>query len=208
MNNGFFYTDLVSSIASTSANVKPNPIADFTDTELHLLDWPPCYVHEDLLKFNDKSRPVTPPRPQNAWVLYRKNFEKCLRLQNPDGVFRVKDVSKKASLQWKEEPSEVKQYFCALSKFAQYVHRYTYPYYVYHPKRRKRENKEYRFKVIGSKEYGRREIIKEAANKRTDEGNGESAGRTETSSEECNLINENTVGVVPVENSNLPMTLP
>lgn len=197
--DGYYYTDPVSSTASTSTNVKPNPIAALTAIERNLLENPPYHLslsHEQLLGFKNKSRlSKPPPRPQNAWVLYRKNFEEFLRLQDPDVVYRLEDVSKEAGSQWRQEPTKVKEYFHALSKKAQEKHRLVYPDYVYNPKRRKTKRKAYMFKITKKEDYVKRKKTRTAAGKKT---NSKSARWTQASG-----LNENTVGAVHVENNQL-----
>ncbi|CAG8572167.1 7001_t:CDS:1 [Paraglomus occultum] len=76
-----------------------------------------------------------PPRPQNGWILFRRNFESQVRSQCPGGSNTLKEISKLAAESWKSQPEKVQQYFNVLSKLASHKHKIMYPEYVYNPKK-------------------------------------------------------------------------
>ncbi|CAG8624106.1 7884_t:CDS:1 [Paraglomus brasilianum] len=132
------------------------PLASPTDSPLtpfeqNLVRTPPYILTlppESLLDPTKKQRKnrvrksSCPPRPQNAWVIFRKNFEGRLRAQDHSKTYTIQDISKMAGKDWKNQPIVVKQYFDALSKLAQQRHKKAYPDYSYRPKRNKAEKKQ------------------------------------------------------------------
>ncbi|CAG8559123.1 10754_t:CDS:2 [Ambispora gerdemannii] len=78
-----------------------------------------------------------PPRPQNSWIIFRKDYEAHLRLRNPDVKQKVKHTAKECSLKWKSQPREVKHFFKTLEKIAYENHKHIYPNYKYKPKNAK-----------------------------------------------------------------------
>ncbi|CAG8544503.1 1604_t:CDS:2 [Ambispora gerdemannii] len=59
-----------------------------------------------------------PPRPQNGWVIFRKDYEAKLRLLNPNATYKIQDISKECGVEWRSQPSEVKKYFDLLQRIA------------------------------------------------------------------------------------------
>ncbi|CAG8506186.1 5035_t:CDS:2 [Paraglomus brasilianum] len=114
----------------------------------------------------------SPPRPQNAWVIFRKDFENRLRRLDPNHPHTVQDISKSASKSWKKQPDVVKKYFKLLSKLALKLHKETYPDYQYKPKvgRPKRKKKKWVFVQLDKDTFENCEYIKHNANKANERG--------------------------------------
>jgi hypothetical protein len=124
-------------------NLIRNPPYHLTLSPESLLD--PTRKHRK----NRVKKNFSPPRPQNAWVIFRKNFEGQLRAQDQNKTRTIQEVSKMAGKEWKNQPNIVKQYFDALSKLAQHRHKIAYPNYSYRPKRNKQDkSKNWLFKEI------------------------------------------------------------
>jgi hypothetical protein len=119
-------------------------VDNLTPYELNLLLTPPYTLTisiDALLRPKERKSHVKkgwPPRPQNAWVIFRKDFESWLRSQSPNTFFTVHEISKIAGTCWRRQSSTVKQYFTVLSKLARQQHRAEFPDYIYQPRRIKR----------------------------------------------------------------------
>ncbi|CAI2166152.1 2731_t:CDS:1 [Funneliformis geosporum] len=75
------------------------------------------------------------PRPQNNFVLYRRNLHAII--SNEQGSATAKNfkvVSNLAAKKWADESNEIKQLFEIIADCAKKVHDYTYPEYVYQPR--------------------------------------------------------------------------
>ncbi|CAG8579388.1 8648_t:CDS:1 [Ambispora gerdemannii] len=108
---------------------------------------------EELTKPAVKKRDKS-PRPQNSWIIFRRDHEAHLRLCNQHVKLNVKETAKECSLKWKMLSSEVKYFFKILEKIACKNHQNLYPDYKYKPKNAKdsknkgwtfREEKKYAF---------------------------------------------------------------
>ncbi|CAJ0925845.1 21287_t:CDS:2 [Entrophospora sp. SA101] len=94
---------------------------------VRLLLKPPCELYlsiEELIA--PRYNPTNPPRPQNRFFLYRKNYNKFLGDGN-----NVPDVSKGAGKAWNIESHEVRMYFEILESLALEMHKLLYPGYKY-----------------------------------------------------------------------------
>ncbi|CAG8524122.1 4649_t:CDS:2 [Ambispora gerdemannii] len=78
-----------------------------------------------------------PPRPQNSWIIFRRDYEAHLRLCNQHIKQKVKETAKECSLKWRELSSETKHFFKILEKIACENHKSLYPNYKYKPKNAK-----------------------------------------------------------------------
>ncbi|CAG8656084.1 15140_t:CDS:1 [Cetraspora pellucida] len=80
-----------------------------------------------------------PPRAQNKFILFRKEYTARARKENPDRIRSMKthELSKEASENWKAQSAEVKQLFTVLAEIANEKHKATYPGYVYEPEKKK-----------------------------------------------------------------------
>ncbi|CAG8469471.1 206_t:CDS:1 [Ambispora gerdemannii] len=100
------------------------------------------------------------PRPQNAYLLFCRDFRERIKRNCPCdscaykkvGISQItaesqcvknysfKDVSKLASINWKMQSEEVKRYFHALSVLAKEIHKIEFPGYRYSPKPSRKNN--------------------------------------------------------------------
>ncbi|CAG8514316.1 2058_t:CDS:2, partial [Racocetra fulgida] len=76
----------------------------------------------------------SPPRPQNAFVLFRRDFSAKLKLK--EMKMNNGDVSRLASEEWSKQPKEVLRFFEFLENLAKDRHKKIYPDYSYSPKRK------------------------------------------------------------------------
>ncbi|CAG8578894.1 6719_t:CDS:1 [Paraglomus brasilianum] len=74
------------------------------------------------------------PRPQNAFIIYRRNLVASLKGKGGDVKFH--DISDEASEAWRKERQEVKQFFKCLAVMGKIVHSKKWPGYIYKPKRK------------------------------------------------------------------------
>ncbi|CAB4391794.1 hypothetical protein RhiirA5_496301 [Rhizophagus irregularis] len=77
------------------------------------------------------------PRPQNAWIIYRRDKSVELRRDVARRKQKSKDLSKDIAQMWENEPKEVKELFEALSRMSEKMHVERYGNYKYKPKRMK-----------------------------------------------------------------------
>ncbi|RIA94040.1 hypothetical protein C1645_760975 [Glomus cerebriforme] len=86
-------------------------------------------------------RTVKNPRPQNSFVIYRRNVQaEIAKEKGTTAAGRLDFVSKFAAKKWKQESQEVKELYGFLAACAKKVHDYMYPGYVYQPKRQATTN--------------------------------------------------------------------
>ena len=86
-------------------------------------------------------RTVKNPRPQNSFVIYRRNVQaEIAKEKGTTAAGRLDYVSKFAAKKWKQESQEVKDLYGFLAACAKKVHDYMYPGYVYQPKRQATTN--------------------------------------------------------------------
>lgn len=76
-----------------------------------------------------------PPRPANAWILYRSAKMKVLKEPQTSGQPRrtQADISKLIAEMWKNETPEVRQYYEAMSDMKKAEHLAQYPTYRFQP---------------------------------------------------------------------------
>nr|CAG8647592.1 9123_t:CDS:1 [Entrophospora candida] len=101
--------------------------ARLDNDKVRLLFKPPCELYlsiEELIA--PRYNPTKTPRPQNRFVLYRKNYNKSLE----DGT-NVPNVSKGAAKAWNIESHEVRMYFEILENLALEMLKLLYPGYKY-----------------------------------------------------------------------------
>lgn len=75
------------------------------------------------------------PRPQNAWIIYRRDKSVELRRDIARKKQKSKDLSKDIAQMWDKEPKEIKELFEALSRMSEKRHVETYGNYKYKPRR-------------------------------------------------------------------------
>ncbi|KAF0404708.1 MATA-HMG [Gigaspora margarita] len=86
-------------------------------------------------------RTVKNPRPQNSFVIYRRNVQaEIAKEKGATAAGRLDYVSKFAATKWKQESQEVKELYGFLAICAKKVHDFMYPGYVYQPKRQATTN--------------------------------------------------------------------
>ncbi|CAG8451467.1 6560_t:CDS:1 [Paraglomus occultum] len=88
-------------------------------------------------------------RPQNEFILYRKDIQDEIRREYPNASFI--EISKIASARWKNETTEKKNVFTVLSKAGYLAHRELFPDYKYQPKERNGKGK----KMVEVKQRGK-----------------------------------------------------
>ncbi|KAF0559083.1 MATA-HMG [Gigaspora margarita] len=85
-------------------------------------------------KFRKDPSSSSPPRPQNAFLLFRRDFYAKLTLKQTK--MRTGEVSRLASEEWRKQPKEVLRFFEILEQLAKDRHSQEYPDYKYSPKKR------------------------------------------------------------------------
>jgi len=96
---------------------------------------------EDLIRPKRKSRKGQTPRPQNLFVLYRRDMQ--AKMINCAGARVGSDlpfVSKKASFEWEHVSPDIKIIYETLAELAKTIHEKIYPNYVYRPRKRREKN--------------------------------------------------------------------
>nr|CAG8438086.1 4034_t:CDS:2 [Entrophospora candida] len=97
--------------------------SNLSDAQKKLLETPPEIVKmkiDYLVSFSDKPR-ENPPRAQNPWIIFLKNFGEYLRETFPDESFPIVVISRRASAVWRalEDTDIIKIYFGILAKMAE-----------------------------------------------------------------------------------------
>src|SRR5581483_9512299 len=82
---------------------------------------------------NGKSKVKKPPRPPNAFILYRRAKQPAIVAKNA-GITN-NEVSKEIGRMWHEEPLEVRVKFQKMAEDAKQEHMKKYPEYRYRPRR-------------------------------------------------------------------------
>ncbi|GBC47811.2 mating-type MAT1-1-3 [Rhizophagus irregularis DAOM 181602=DAOM 197198] len=90
-----------------------------------------------LLSPSNATRSKSIPRPQNPWVLYRKNISKGLIGLN----MSTGEISGIASNFWNEIPERESQFWTELSHITKEIHSIEYPNYKYSPVKSHNQNK-------------------------------------------------------------------
>jgi hypothetical protein len=92
---------------------------------------------EKLICPKKKSRKGNIPRPQNSFVIYRRDFMSKVKLNYGHEISsNLPFVSTKAAKWWSSESSEVKNTYQIIADLARKVHVKVYPDYVFKPKKR------------------------------------------------------------------------
>ncbi|CAG8456261.1 2023_t:CDS:2 [Gigaspora margarita] len=74
------------------------------------------------------------PRPQNSFLLYRRNLNAFINKRNVRSDLNF--ISKEAAKNWSNESYEIKHLYELLADYAKQVHNIVYPNYSYKPKRK------------------------------------------------------------------------
>ncbi|RIB09387.1 hypothetical protein C2G38_2209064 [Gigaspora rosea] len=121
-----------------------NKIFFETDPEIlmkEMMDDPPYELTlslEELLAARKKRKSQKPPRAQNKFILFRKDFTARARKEDPVRTksMNTRGFSSEAKQQWNAQPAEVHQFFTILAKVATKKHKAMYPGYVYEPEKK------------------------------------------------------------------------
>lgn len=77
------------------------------------------------------------PRPQNPFVLYRRNLQKKLIEEYGENIAsNLPFISKQASIYWHSENKKIKEIYDSIADMASRVHKLLYPNYHYTPRTR------------------------------------------------------------------------
>ncbi|CAH1762361.1 1042_t:CDS:1 [Entrophospora sp. SA101] len=95
---------------------------NLSEEEKNILESPPDIIKmtiDYLISFSNKPR-KTPPKIQNAWIIFLKNFGEYLRKTYPDETFSMIEISREAADVWNnlEDTDLTKIYFKILAKIA------------------------------------------------------------------------------------------
>ncbi|CAG8453342.1 9980_t:CDS:1 [Acaulospora morrowiae] len=78
----------------------------------------------------------TPPRPLNSFMIYRREYQKMIKEQNPNILLsELSRISKSAADKWANEPPSIKQIYAEKARAEKEQHMKLYPNYVYCPRR-------------------------------------------------------------------------
>ncbi|CAG8700259.1 11473_t:CDS:1, partial [Ambispora gerdemannii] len=119
-----------------------------TDNEIQILQQSPYQLTLSINELTESAvkKRHNPPRPQNSWIIFRRDYEAYLRC-NQHVKSKVKETAKTCSLKWRKLSSQAKHFFKILEKIACENHKRTYPNYKYRPKHAKSSNhKEFIFR--------------------------------------------------------------
>lgn len=79
------------------------------------------------------AKPIAPPRPPNAWILYRSDKLRELPPAPPGERRAQSDVSRLISTMWKQETDATRQYYERLADEKKQEHSIKYPGYRFQP---------------------------------------------------------------------------
>ncbi|CAG8484530.1 11201_t:CDS:1 [Cetraspora pellucida] len=90
----------------------------------------------DTLLAPSRKSPAHQPRPQNSFLLFRKDYNERIHLLNCNETNKLsaKMISKNAKLEWNQQSAIVKNFFKVLAKEADKRHKQMFPNYKYQPK--------------------------------------------------------------------------
>ncbi|CAG8563712.1 865_t:CDS:1 [Paraglomus occultum] len=128
-------TNLLETAKQVSAPLNVPRMLPDTDVRLPTLALP-CGVTGPQSKGNSpngKSKVKKPPRPPNAFILYRRAKQPAIVAKNA-GITN-NEVSKEIGRMWHEEPLEVRVKFQKMAEDAKQEHMKKYPEYRYRPRR-------------------------------------------------------------------------
>ncbi|CAG8652725.1 hypothetical protein C2G38_2251410 [Gigaspora rosea] len=97
----------------------------------------------DILLAPSRKSPTHLPRPQNSFVLFRKDYNARMRLLNGNNpeTLRAGSISSNAKIEWNRQPAAVKNFFKVLAKEADKRHKKMFPHYKYQPKCKSKDNR-------------------------------------------------------------------
>src|ERR1044072_1212439 len=82
-----------------------------------------------------------PPRPQNAFMLYRRDKTANKKLDPKCAGLKQCEISKLIARGWKEETDEVRELFWALARLSEKLHSKVHGEYKYVPKKQPKKEK-------------------------------------------------------------------
>ncbi|GBC03232.1 hypothetical protein RclHR1_05020009 [Rhizophagus clarus] len=144
----FIFQDYRHSSSSTISSIKDCLNENF-DTLITRLKTNPPYkltlTIEELLapskrKRSKSSSKSPPPRPQNVFILFKRDLTARLRLESQESLTIVK-LSKLAKATWENLSNEVRQFFQILYLACIEKHKQLYPGYRYSPKKRRQSGR-------------------------------------------------------------------
>jgi hypothetical protein len=91
----------------------------------------------DLLTPIENHRTPSIPRPQNSFVIYRRNLQAKMALaHNANTTFeKLEKISRIAGKKWKSETKDVRELYAFIADCAKKVHGKIFPGYVYNPRK-------------------------------------------------------------------------
>src|SRR5260363_365341 len=98
----------------------------------------PPKTSRKAIRFRKHPHLSTPPRPQNAWVLFRRNYTELLKLKGDK--MNNGEISRVAADEWRRQPPKVLKFFELLETQAKEKHKVLYPGYKFSPKKRSKHN--------------------------------------------------------------------
>ncbi|KAF0414352.1 MATA-HMG [Gigaspora margarita] len=111
------------------------------DEQTHTVPYKLSLNVDDLINPSKTSRRLKktkdPPRPQNSFVLFRRDFEVKYRLLHKDEKIVSKKISSLAAESWNIQPPSVKSFFKQLEFKAFNKHKEMFPNYRYQPNKKK-----------------------------------------------------------------------
>jgi len=124
---------------------KPIHLGTRTDEEIILFTKYEFTLSVQVLLANSRKnrrprRNSGPPRPQNPFILYRR--DKVKKYENEFAGLKSSVVSQKVAEMWNNETLEVKHLFEALARLSEKVHMQEYRDYKYKPRKKSRNDKE------------------------------------------------------------------
>ncbi|KAF0496957.1 MATA-HMG [Gigaspora margarita] len=114
---------------------------DIDDEQLHTVPYMLSINIDDLTYPSRTSRRSKktnkPPRPQNSFLLFRRDFEAKYRLLHKNEKIYSKTISTLAAASWNQQPPFVRYFFKKLECYALNKHQLMYPQYRYRPNKKK-----------------------------------------------------------------------
>ncbi|CAG8794593.1 7470_t:CDS:2, partial [Cetraspora pellucida] len=122
-----FVFDTKHSFCEDILKIKPPYTLTLTVEELIF----PCPNSRRALQYQKNPETCKPPRPPNAYMIFRKNYNAEIKLTK--GNLALKEISRLASQKWDVQNAAVKHYFVKLAKAAKEKHIERYKNYKYVP---------------------------------------------------------------------------
>ncbi|CAG8595355.1 13883_t:CDS:1, partial [Cetraspora pellucida] len=124
-----FALDIKHSFCEEIFKIKPPYTLTLTVEELIS----PCLNSRRALQYQKDPETCKPPRPPNAYMLFRKNCNAEIKLTKAN--LNLKEISRLASQKWDVQNAAVKHYFGNLAEAAKEKHIERYKNYKYVPKK-------------------------------------------------------------------------